>query len=164
MLIIYDSVVLRRMIHVVLFRPEIPQNTGNIGRLCACTQTHLHLIHPLGFSLSDKYLKRSGMDYWQYLQLTEHRDWNAFMQSPDRPKRLWLLTTHAERPYWNVHFEDEDGIVFGNEGHGCSEEIHQQLSTQRITIPMSHPQVRSLNLSASVAIVRYEIQRQLQIR
>ena len=75
------------MIHVILFRPEIPQNTGNIGRLCACTQTRLHLIHPLGFSTSDKYVKRSGMDYWNFLDVREHADWDAFMQQSDGPKR-----------------------------------------------------------------------------
>lgn len=152
------------MLHVVLFRPEIPQNTGNIGRLCACTQTRLHLIHPLGFSLSDKYLKRSGMDYWKYLDLREYRDWEDFCSCKEgTPKRLWLLTTHATKPYWDLNFEDEDGILFGNEGHGCPDWLHESLNSQRVTIPMKHPEVRSLNLSASVAIVRYEMMRQLQM-
>lgn len=84
------------MIHVILFRPEIPQNTGNIGRLCACTNTRLHLIHPLGFSLSDRYIKRSGMDYWRYLDLKEYSHWEDFWHAQERPKRIWLLTTHAE--------------------------------------------------------------------
>jgi len=76
------------VIHVILFRPEIPQNTGNIGRLCACTRARLHLIRPLGFSLSDRYLKRSGMDYWQYLDVREYIDFEAFLSSPGRPKRV----------------------------------------------------------------------------
>lgn len=148
------------MIHVVLFRPEIPQNTGNIGRLCACLPTRLHLIHPLGFSLSDRYLKRSGMDYWRYLDFQEHRDWNAFIQSGLGPQRIWLLTTHAERPYTDVHYQDEDGLLFGSEGSGCPDALHKALTDFRITIPMPHPKVRSLNLSTSVGIVRYEVFRQ----
>lgn len=149
------------MIHVIVFRPEIPQNTGNIGRLCACTQTRLHLIHPLGFSTSDKYVKRSGMDYWNFLDVREHADWDAFMQQSDGPKRLWLLTTHATRPYWEVSFQEGDGIVFGSEGHGCPDWLHEQLMGGRLTIPMPKAGVRSLNLATSVAIVRYEILRQL---
>ncbi len=148
------------MIHIILFRPEIPQNTGNIGRLCACTKTRLHLIHPLGFSLSDRYVKRSGMDYWQYLDLHEYPSWDAFMASNERPQRVWLLTTHATKPYTQAVFQDGDGILFGSEGSGCTDMLHQQLWNFRLTIPMLHPEVRSLNLATSVGIVRYEILRQ----
>ncbi len=151
------------MIHVILFRPEIPQNTGNIGRLCACTRTRLHLIHPLGFSLTDRYLKRSGMDYWQYLDLQQHNTWEDFLQKADRPKRIWLLTTHASKAYTDVEFQDNDGILFGSEGSGCPEYLHQMLQSYRLTIPMLHPHVRSLNLATSVGIVRYEIFRQCHI-
>jgi len=151
------------MIHVILFRPEIPQNTGNIGRLCACTCTRLHLVHPLGFSLSDRYLKRSGMDYWQQLDLKEHATWTAFLQSPDRPQRIWLLTTHAHQSYTDVSFKDGDGILFGNEGSGCPDYVHQTLKQYRLTIPMMNPNVRSLNLATSVGIVRYEIFRQCHL-
>lgn len=151
------------MIHVILFRPEIPQNTGNIGRLCACTRTRLHLIHPLGFSLTDRYLKRSGMDYWQYLDLQQHNTWEDFLQKADRPKRIWLLTTHASKAYTDVEFQDNDGILFGSEGSGCPEYLHQTLQNYRLTIPMLHPHVRSLNLATSVGIVRYEIFRQCHI-
>ena len=152
------------MIHVILFRPEIPQNTGNIGRLCACTQTRLHLIHPLGFSTSDKYVRRSGMDYWNLLDVKEHTSWEAFMECEERPSRLWLLTTRAGRAYWEVQFREGDGIVFGSEGNGCPDYLHQQLANCRLTIPMPQANVRSLNLAASVAIVRYEILRQLNGR
>lgn len=151
------------MIHVILFRPEIPQNTGNIGRLCACTRTRLHLIHPLGFSLTDRYLKRSGMDYWQYLDLQQHNTWEDFLQKADHPKRIWLLTTHASKAYTDVEFQDNDGILFGSEGSGCPEYLHQMLQSYRLTIPMLHPHVRSLNLATSVGIVRYEIFRQCHI-
>ena len=148
------------MIHVILFRPEIPQNTGNVGRLCACTSTRLHLIRPLGFSLSDRYLKRSGMDYWQYLDVREHINFEAFLSDPDHPKRIWLLTTHAQRRYTEVSFRDGDGILFGNEGSGCPDCVHKRFENFRITIPMIHPKVRSLNLATAVGIVRYEILRQ----
>lgn len=148
------------MIHVILFHPEIPQNTGNIGRLCACTCTRLHLIHPLGFSLSDKYVKRSGMDYWKYLDLKEHDNWEAFLQSSERPNRIWLLSTHATKKYTDVQFQDGDGILFGSEGSGCPDYVHHALQDYRLTIPMPHPEVRSLNLSTSVGIVRYEVFRQ----
>lgn len=148
------------MIHVILFRPEIPQNTGNIGRLCACMPTRLHLIHPLGFSLSDRYLKRSGMDYWQYLDFKEHSNWEIFLQSGVGPKRIWLLTTHATKSYTEVSYQDGDGFLFGSEGSGCPKVLHDALSDFRITIPMLHPEVRSLNLSTSVGIVRYEVFRQ----
>lgn len=148
------------MIHVILFRPEIPQNTGNIGRLCACTNTRLHLIHPLGFSLSDRYIKRSGMDYWRYLDLKEYSHWEGFWHAQERPKRIWLLTTHAERRYTDVVFQDGDGILFGSEGAGCADFVHEALKETRITIPMLNAKVRSLNLATSVGIVRYEIFRQ----
>ena len=151
------------MIHVVLFRPEIPQNTGNIGRLCACTNTCLHLIHPLGFTLSDRYLKRSGMDYWNYLQVKEYANWEDFIVRKEGIQRIWLLTTHAKKSYTDVSFQDGDAILFGSEGKGCPEDLHQTLNDYRITIPLLHPNVRSLNLSTSVGIVRYEIYRQCKI-
>ncbi len=148
------------MIHVVLFNPEIPQNTGNIGRLCACTGTRLHLIHPLGFKLEDRYLKRSAMDYWTQLDIVEHKDWESFIQSAVRPKRLWLMTTHAEKIHWEANFADEDGLVFGRESAGCPDWLHCQLTETRLKIPMPNHSVRSLNLSSSVAAVRYEVMRQ----
>ena len=87
------------MLHVVLFQPEIAPNTGNVGRMCALTRTRLHLIHPLGFEITDKNLKRAGMDYWKQLDVHEHADWAAFRASPLAPKRLWLLTTKAEQNF-----------------------------------------------------------------
>ena len=148
------------MIHIVLFRPEIPQNTGNIGRLCACTYTRLHLIHPLGFSLSERYIRRSGMDYWRYLDLREYANWEEFWQSQDRPQRIWLLTTHADQLYTDVAFKDGDGLLFGSEGAGCADFGHEALKGTRITIPMPNKEARSLNLATSVGIVRYEVLRQ----
>lgn len=100
------------------------------------------------------------MDYWQYLDVREHINFEAFLNNSDRPKRIWLLTTHAQCPYTEASFRDEDGILFGNEGSGCSDDVHKKFENFRITIPMMHPKVRSLNLATAVGIVRYEILRQ----
>jgi tRNA (cytidine/uridine-2'-O-)-methyltransferase len=152
------------MLHIVLFQPEIPQNTGNVGRLCAFTDCRLHLIRPLGFEITDRHLKRSGMDYWKELDVHYHDDWQAFEQSPLAPKRLWLFTTHATQNHWDVHFEESDGLVFGNEGHGAPDWLHERIGIeQRITIPrFSEVHLRSLNLSTSVGIAVYEALRQVR--
>ena len=149
------------MIHIVLYRPEIPQNTGNIGRMCALTKSRLHLIHPLGFTITDKHLKRSGMDYWNTLDVIHHKDWESFKVSPDGPKRLWLFTTKSAKSYWDVRYEDGDGLVFGNEGAGAPAFIHDEISTNRLTIPHAHPTLRSLNLSTAAGIACYEVLRQI---
>jgi tRNA (cytidine/uridine-2'-O-)-methyltransferase len=148
------------MLHIVLNNPEIPQNTGNIGRLCAITGSRLHLIHPLGFTITDKHLRRSGMDYWKSLDVHHHEDWEAFESSPEGPARLWLLTTRADHAYWDVEYADDDGLVFGNEGHGAPDWLHQKLEGGRLTIPHKNNTLRSLNLSTSVGIVTYEVMRQ----
>lgn len=148
------------MLHVVLFQPEIPQNTGNIGRMCAITRCRLHLIHPLGFTITDRQLKRSGMDYWHTLDVVHHTDWDAFEHSELRPQRLWLLTTKAAEVYWNVQFQEGDGLVFGNEGHGAPTWLHEKLAGSRITIPQPNPELRSLNLATAAGIVVYEALRQ----
>ncbi len=150
------------MLHIVLFNPEIPQNTGNIGRLCAITDTRLHLIHPLGFNITDKQIRRSGMDYWHSLDLHHHDDWKAFQASPHKPKRLWLFTTRAEKAYWDAEYADGDGLVFGNEGHGAPDWLHQEIGENRITIPQANPELRSLNLSTAAGIATYEALRQLR--
>ena len=150
------------MLHIVLFNPEIPQNTGNIGRLCAITDTRLHLIHPLGFNITDKQIRRSGMDYWHSLDLHHHDDWKAFQASPDKPERLWLFTTRAEKAYWDAEYADGDGLVFGNEGHGAPDWLHQEIGENRITIPQANPELRSLNLSTAAGIATYEALRQLR--
>jgi tRNA (cytidine/uridine-2'-O-)-methyltransferase len=90
------------MLHVVLFQPQIPQNTGNIGRMCAITRSRLHLVHPLGYKITDSNLRRAGMDYWRSLDVCEHADWAAFRASPLGPRRLWLFTTRAERSFWDA--------------------------------------------------------------
>jgi tRNA (cytidine/uridine-2'-O-)-methyltransferase len=149
------------VIHLVLFQPEIPQNTGNIGRLCALTASRLHLIHPLGFQITDKNLKRAGMDYWRSLDVHEHADWAAFRASPAAPRRLWLMTTATQRSYWSADFADGDGLVFGSESSGAPEWMHGELAERRLTIPQANPALRSLNLSTAAGIACYEALRQL---
>lgn len=151
------------MLHIVLFNPEIPQNTGNVGRLCAYTKSRLHLIKPLGFTITDKHLKRSGMDYWYSLDLHIHENWEAFKASAVAPKRLWLFTTKSTQFYWDVQYADEDGLLFGNEGHGAPEWLHNEVgASQRVTIPRYGENLRSLNLSTSVGIATYEGLRQIK--
>ncbi len=150
------------MIHVVLFQPEIPQNTGNIGRMCALTCSRLHLIHPLGFVINDRNLRRAGMDYWKSLDVHEHADWPAFRASQQGPKRLWLFTTKTERSFWDVEFADGDGLVFGNEGSGAPAWLHEEIGErQRATIPHANGALRSLNLSTAAGVATYEALRQV---
>jgi tRNA (cytidine/uridine-2'-O-)-methyltransferase len=152
------------VLHIVLHAPEIPQNTGNIGRLCAITGSRLHLIHPLGFTITDRHLKRSGMDYWHTLDVVHHDDWNAFKAYPEGPQRLWLFTTRSSRSFWDVRFESGDGLVFGNEGSGAPEWLHQAIGDAgRITIPQFQPALRSLNLSTAAGIATYEALRQIKL-
>lgn len=152
------------MLHVVLFQPEIPQNTGNIGRLCAVTRARLHLIHPLGFAITDRHLKRSGMDYWHSLDVHHHDDWERFRASPEGPRRIWLFTTRAERGFWDVAYADGDGLLFGRETAGCPDWLHREIGPeQSVTIPRLNPEMRSLNLSTSVGIGVYEALRQLRL-
>lgn len=148
------------MLHVVLFQPEIAPNTGNIGRMCALTRSRLHLIHPLGFEINDRNLRRAGMDYWRSLDVCEHADWAAFRASPRAPSRLWLFTTRAELTFWEARFEDGDGLVFGNEGSGAPGWLHRELAERRVAIPHANPELRSLNLSTAAGIGVYEALRQ----
>jgi tRNA (cytidine/uridine-2'-O-)-methyltransferase len=149
------------MLHVVLFQPEIAPNTGNIGRMCALTRSRLHLIHPLGYVINDRNLRRAGMDYWKSLDVHEHADWAAFRASPHAPRRLWLFTTKTDRSFWDVSFEDEDGLVFGNESSGAPEWLHAELHDARVAIPHANAALRSLNLSTAAGVACYEAMRQL---
>jgi tRNA (cytidine/uridine-2'-O-)-methyltransferase len=149
------------MIHVVLFQPEIPQNTGNVGRMCALTKSRLHLVHPLGFKITDRNLRRAGMDYWFSLDVHEHADWAAFRASAAAPGRLWLFTTRSKLGFWDARFEDGDGLVFGNEGSGAPSWLHEELEGRRVTIPHANPELRSLNLSTAAGIAAFEALRQI---
>lgn len=148
------------MIEIILFEPQIPQNTGNIGRICAFSNCKLHLIHPLGFELSDKNLRRAGMDYWKKLDVCQYDDWNDFWSSPSKPLRIKLLTTHAKRTIWEEDFQSGDGLLFGNEGHGAPPYVHQSVES-KIRIPQFQSELRSLNLAVSVGIATYEALRQI---
>ena len=149
------------MLHVVLFQPEIAPNTGNVGRMCALTKTRLHLIHPLGFVINDRNLRRAGMDYWRSLDVHEHADWPAFQASSQAPRRMWLFTTKTERSFWDVRYADGDGLVFGNEGSGAPDWLHDELRESRVMIPHANPDLRSLNLSTAAGVACYEAVRQL---
>ena len=144
--------------HIVLHQPEIPQNTGNIGRTCVDTGTSLHLIEPLGFRLNEKELKRAGMDYWERLDVTRYMDFNDFKEKHPGAK-IWMATTKAKRSYTEVSFGMDDFIMFGKESAGIPEEILVENEENCIRIPMGND-IRSLNLSNSVAIVLYEALRQ----
>ena len=145
-------------LNIVLFEPEIPANTGNIGRTCVATGTSLHLIEPLGFSLSEKALKRAGMDYWKDLDVHTYMNFETFLKENPGAK-IWMATTKAKHVYSDVTFGPNDFIMFGKESAGIPEEILVEHEENCIRIPME-PAIRSLNLSNSVAIVLYEALRQ----
>lgn len=150
------------MLNIVLVEPEIPNNTGNIGRLCVGTESRLHLIHPFGFLINDKNLKRSGLDYWVHLDVTEYKnvaDWKA--QIPDL-SRVFLMSSHAEKSYLETDFQDGDWLVFGKESKGLSAEVLSQFENH-LTIPMSNL-IRSFNIANSVAFVIGEATRQISVK
>ncbi len=144
--------------HIILHQPEIPANTGNIGRTCVATGTSLHLIEPLGFRLDEKSIKRSGMDYWNRLDVTRYMNYQEFQEKHPGAK-VWLATTKAKKIYTEASFHMDDYIMFGKESGGIPEEILVDHEEDCIRIPML-PDIRSLNLSNSVAIVLYEALRQ----
>ena len=146
------------MLNIVLYEPEIPANTGNIGRTCVATGTRLHLIEPLGFQLNEKSIKRAGMDYWEHLNVTRYINFEDF-KSRHPGARIWMATTKAQHVYTDVSFEPDDYIMFGKESAGIPEEILVEYEKSCIRIPMGQD-IRSLNLSNSVAIVLYEALRQ----
>jgi tRNA (cytidine/uridine-2'-O-)-methyltransferase len=146
------------MFNVVLLEPEIPPNTGNVGRLCLATQSTLHLVKPFGFSLEDRQLKRAGLDYWDEVDL---RTWESFAElqaAQPRGARYFFLTTKTQRPYWDIQFECGDFLVFGRETKGLPESLLNTNSEHCVTIPMHS--TRSLNLATAVAIVLFEAVRQ----
>lgn len=149
---------IKTKINIVLYEPEIPQNTGNIARLCACCGAHLFLIGKLGFSLSDKYVKRAGLDYWDSVEISKYDNLDELKaQYPN--STFYYLTTKSKNLYTDIKFNDGDFLVFGPETRGIPESILNANPKTSITIPMNEGQ-RSLNLSNSVAIVVYEAIRQ----
>lgn len=148
-------------INVVLVEPEIPQNTGNIARTCAATGCKLHLVHPLGFDISEKQVKRAGLDYWDKVEIEEHASFEAFLNKYPPKDNMFYLTTKGQKCYTDVNFADFDEIfvLFGKETKGLPEDFLLNHMKNAIRIPMKET-LRSLNLSNSVAIVVYEILRQ----
>ena len=149
------------MFHVVLVEPEIPPNTGNIGRLCLATGTHLHLVRPLGFSLDDRALRRAGLDYWQEVQVTLWDSFAALREAQPPTTRFFFLTTKTRRHHWDAEFADGDFLVFGRETKGLPESLLAANAAHCLTITMSN-QTRSLNLATAVGIVLYEALRQVR--
>jgi tRNA (cytidine/uridine-2'-O-)-methyltransferase len=148
------------LLHIALYEPEIHPNTGNIARLCAATQTRLHLIEPLGFRTDDKAIKRAGLDYWPYVDLIKHHNYSAFT-TQILPTQCWFFTTKARASYTAVAYQPGDCLVFGPETRGLPSEILNLYPDRCIKIPMLTPHVRSLNLATAAAIALYEALRQL---
>ena len=149
------------MFNVVLIEPEIPPNTGNIGRLCLATRSTLHLVKPFGFSLEQRQLRRAGLDYWDEVQLQLWDSFDALQQAQAADARYFFLTTKAERPYYTVNFRNGDFLVFGRETKGLPHKLLAANADDCITIPMHG--TRSLNLATAVAIVLFEAVRQQQV-
>ena len=149
------------MVRVVLINPEIPPNTGNIARTCAATQTELHLVAPLGFEISDRYLKRAGLDYWPYVKLHYHEDISAFWQHHQQQGgRLIGFSVRGSQNYLDCSYRDTDWLLFGKETAGLPPQVIDACE-QKVRIDIVEPKVRSLNLSVSVAIGLFEAIRQL---
>ena len=151
-------------INIVMVEPEIPQNTGNIARTCAATGAKLHLVKPLGFEITDKYLKRAGLDYWDKLEIEEHENLAKFLEKyKPEENNMYFVTTKGQTCYSQVDYSEKEEIyiLFGKETKGLPEELLKQYLDKTIRIPMKE-NLRSLNLANSVAIVTYEILRQNQ--
>lgn len=156
----------RPRFHVVLFRPQIPNNTGNIGRTCMATGCRLHIVHPIGFDMDEKARRRAGLDYWDAVDCVEHASWDEFLRA-EQPRRLWLYTTKGARPHWEAAFDEGDYLLFGQENGGVPDDLHAWVDAtfgpgHRLTLPMlPDPRARSLNLATAVACGVYEGLRQV---
>jgi tRNA (cytidine/uridine-2'-O-)-methyltransferase len=147
--------------NIVLIEPEIPNNTGNIGRIALGTGSHLHLVKPFGFELSDKRLKRAGLDYWQHLSVTIYENAEAFF-STHKEKNMAFFSSHGTQEHWSIDFKDEMFLIFGKESKGLSEEIIKNYPDNLYKIPLYSEHIRSLNLANAVAIAVYEGLRNIQ--
>ena len=147
-------------LNIVLIMPEIPQNTGSIGRFCVCLDAELHLIKPLGFSLDDTHLKRAGLDYWPNLRYSLHNNWEAFLEK-ENPARMMFATTKGTKSYLDYTFKPDSYLIFGNETRGLPVSFYKQYEPSLYTIPMPGAHARSHNLSNAVAIIGYEAYRQI---
>ena len=150
------------MLNIVLVEPEIPNNTGNIGRLCVGTESRLHLIHPFGFVINDKNLKRSGLDYWVHLDVTEYQNIEEWIVQIPNKSRVFLMSSQASTSIYETEFQDGDWLVFGKESVGLSQDVLDKFENH-LTIPMSDL-IRSFNIANSVAFVVGEAKRQISIK
>lgn len=146
------------VLHLALYHPEIPPNTGNVGRLCLGLGLRLHVVHPIGFLMDEKAVRRAGLDYWKHVDLVEHADEDAFW-SWAAGRRLWALSARAERSYTACRYERGDVLLFGRESVGLPDEVLAR--TEGLRIPMIGP-IRSLNMANAASVVAYEAMRQLQ--
>ena len=149
------------MLNIVLVAPEIPNNTGNIGRLCVGTESKLHLIHPFGFVINDANLKRSGLDYWVHLDVIEYQNVEEWIAQIKDKSRVFLMSSHATKSIYEAAFQDGDWLVFGKESKGLSQEVLSKFENH-LTIPMSNL-IRSFNIANSVAFVLGEAKRQINL-
>ena len=147
-------------VSLVLVHPEIPHNTGAIGRVCVALDMRLHLIQPLGFDLRDRHLRRAGLDYWEHLDLTLHRSWEQFLET-EQPSALCMVSSKGTRSCYEYHFKPGTHIVLGSESGGFPEPLYTTYAGQLVNIPMPGPHARCLNLATAAAIVAYEAFRQL---
>ncbi|MBW2466318.1 MAG: tRNA (cytidine(34)-2'-O)-methyltransferase [Deltaproteobacteria bacterium] len=150
---------MKSLFNVVLVEPEIPPNTGTIARLCGATDTILHLVKPLGFSTDDKHLKRAGLDYWKYVKIIYWESFDEFLDAQDE-RKLYFFTKKTGRPYTEAQFKPGDFLILGRETKGLPEEVIRLYIDRCYTIPMSNPNIRSLNLANAAGIVLYEALRQ----
>ena len=150
--------------HVVLFEPEIPPNTGNVARLCAATKSTLHLVEPLGFKVDDTQLKRAGMDYWQHVEWHRWPNWVAFAKGRPERARLWFVESNGPQLYTQASFAPEDYLVFGRETAGLPKKLLLDNPDRWLRIPMFNAKARSLNLSNCVALVLFEALRQQEFK
>ena len=145
--------------NIVLLAPQIPNNTGNIGRTAMATGCRLHIIHPIAFDMDEKAVRRAGLDYWHLLDVREHASWDAFLET-EKPSRLWLFTTKVETPYWDAEYFKGDFLLFGSEQYGVPANVHDWVVEKhgkdaRVTMPMVEG-ARSLNLATAVCAGVYE--------
>lgn len=147
-------------LNLVLVAPEIPQNSGNIGRLCVNTDCRLHLIEPLGFSLQERHVRRAGLDYWEFLDFRTYSDWKDFIQRELEPNSgasgVYFISRFGEQTIYDVSFKDGDYLIFGNESRGLPQHFYQQYKRKLYRIPVLSDKGRSLNLANAVAITAYE--------
>ncbi len=141
--------------NIVLLAPQIPNNTGNIGRTAMATGCRLHIIHPIPFDMDEKAVRRAGLDYWHLLDIREHDSWESFLES-EAPEKIWLFTTKTDKPLWEAQFVKGDYMLFGSEQHGVPQEVHEFVGEDaRVTFPMVK-EARSLNLATAVCAAVYE--------